>query len=138
MKCIVCSQGVLEIVNSRKHPVELRVWRRRKCGRCGQLFTTKELPDYDRALSIQSGRGKSNRKPFERTTLLAQLFAAGGHLKKQPDLLWLADTIAAKAFVKAAENNFVISRADYHLIIKTVLEAYDRLLSANFEARNPA
>lgn len=136
MKCIVCHTGNLEITNSRKHPSQLRVWRRRKCSDCGALFTTKELPDYDRAFSIQTGKRKSATTPFERTALLAQLFAAGGHIKQQQDLLYLAETIAAKAFVKAAEHDFVISSIDYRLIVLEALEAYEKLLAANFEARN--
>lgn len=136
MKCIVCRKGKLEIVNSRKHASAPQVWRRRKCNNCQVVFTTKELPDYDRAFTIQPGKRKTSRTPFEKTTLIAQLFAAGGHLKNQQDLLWLAETIASKAFVKAAENDFVISGADYHSIVVTALQAYDKLLSANFEARN--
>lgn len=137
MKCIVCHKGNLEIVNSRKHPSELRVWRRRKCSNCTVLFTTKELPDYDRAFSIQDGTRKSATTPFEKTALLAQLFAAGGHLKNQQDLLWLAETIASKAFLNAVEHGFIINSVDYRLIIVEALQAYDKLLAANFEARNP-
>lgn len=138
MRCIVCHQGNLEVTNSRKHPNELRVWRRRKCSECGILFTTKELPDYDGAFKIQIGKRGKATTPFEKTTLLAQIFAAGGHIKDQQHLLYLAETIAAKAFVKAAGSDFIISSADYHLTVVKALEAYDKLLSANFEARNPA
>lgn len=138
MRCIVCSHGNLEIVNSRKHPSELRVWRRRKCSQCDTLITTKELPDYDRTFSIQTGKRKNARLPFEKAALIAQLFAAGGHIKKQQDLLWLAETIATKAFMRAAGQRFSISSSDYRSIALGTLGAYDKLLSANFEARYPA
>lgn len=138
MKCIVCHQGNLEITNSRKHPSELRVWRRRKCSQCETLFTTKELPDYDRAFYIARGKRKKDKFPFEKTMLLAQLFAAGGHLKNQQDLLWLAETIAAQAFTEAAKRDFLLTGKEYQHIIANCLEAYDTLLAANFAARNPA
>lgn len=138
MTCIVCKIGKLEITNSRKHASELRVWRRRKCNHCGTLLTTREAPDFDRAFIIVRGKKKSDKLPFEKSRLIAQLFAAGGHIAQQEELLWLAETIAMKAFLKAAENSFSISSVHYRLLTLNVLEAYDKLLGANFEARNPA
>lgn len=138
MKCIVCKTGRLEITNSRKHNSELRVWRRRKCSGCGVLLTTREAPDFDRAFTIVHGKKKSDELPFEKSRLVGQLFTAGGHIARQEELLWLAETIAMKAFLKAAESNFSISSKEYRLLILGVLEAYDKLLGANFEARNPA
>lgn len=138
MKCNVCNSGKLEVVNSRKHPSSPSVWRRRECSNCQLIFTTKELPDYDRALKIAYGKRKKDLIAFNKIALLTKLFASGGHLQKQDDLFWLAETIASKSFKTAAANGFIISGSDYRSIVLETLQAYDMLLSANFEARNPS
>lgn len=135
MKCIVCKRGNLEVVNSRKQAKSLRVWRRRKCSACGTLLTTNEIIDYDRTFIINVKGERRNTRPFEKSALLAQLFAAGGHLRDKNVLFYVAETIALKAFLEASKHEMTISSNDYHSVALNVLGAYDKLLAANFRAR---
>ena len=47
MKCSYCRKGKTEVINSRKGKSDHEVWRRRKCPKCNEVFTTKEVFSYD-------------------------------------------------------------------------------------------
>ncbi len=149
MRCLACTTGKLEITNSRKHATEPRVWRRRACTNCGFIFTTHELPDYTGAFTVGNGKHRKDQIPFNKAELLRDLFLAGSHMPKQDALIWLADTIASKAFRAAAESIGtykksakktslpvpVIDNAAYQQLVLDTLTAYDALLAANYKAR---
>ncbi|MBL8159974.1 hypothetical protein JNJ66_05965 [Candidatus Saccharibacteria bacterium] len=135
MRCLACDNTKLETTNSRKHPRETRVWRRRHCTTCGLTFTTHELPEYSGGFVIIRGRRKRDRRPFSHAGLLRELFTAGGHVKRQDDLVWLAQTAAARAMRVAAARQFTLPADEYVAIVMATLAAYDELLAANYKAR---
>lgn len=54
MVCIYCG-GETGVVNSRKQKRSNQIWRRRKCGACGAVFTSHEVIDLSSALVVDSG-----------------------------------------------------------------------------------
>lgn len=135
MNCIACGNGKLAIINSRKHTRDVRVWRRRRCETCQLVFTTNELPEYSGAFTIITGKRKKDRAVFSKALLLRDLFLAGSHMKDQEALIWLAETCSAKAFRLSAVAEFTVPLKEYRAIVLETLEAYDKLLAANYEAR---
>lgn len=55
MVCIYCG-GETDVTNSRGQKRNNQVWRRRRCKRCGAVFTSHEAIDLSRALVVDSGR----------------------------------------------------------------------------------
>lgn len=55
MVCIYCG-GETIVANSRRQKRNNQVWRRRKCGACGAIFTSHEAIDLSSALVVDSGR----------------------------------------------------------------------------------
>jgi len=45
MFCIKCRHNRTQVINSRPHKKTASIWRRRKCPKCGETFTTTEHAD---------------------------------------------------------------------------------------------
>lgn len=78
MTCIYCGSKT-EVANSRLQKRSNTVWRRRRCRRCGAIFTTLEAPDLSSALVVQYAHGKT--APLSRDRLLVSLLNPLSHRK---------------------------------------------------------
>lgn len=58
MKCPYCHQVLTEVTNSRPTLKETQIWRRRKCLKCLEVFTTHEVVDLSHLVVIKKS-GKS-------------------------------------------------------------------------------
>jgi transcriptional repressor NrdR len=70
MKCPYCKKGDTEVANSRKGKGDTSVWRRRKCLKCKEVFTTNEVFSYDSLFVIKRNL---TRRRFVYEKLLASI-----------------------------------------------------------------
>lgn len=73
MECPYCHSLQTEVTNSRPTLKETQVWRRRKCLKCGEIFTTHEVVDLSHLVVIKkSGRSEV----FSRSKLYSGIYGA--------------------------------------------------------------
>lgn len=72
MKCIYCTHKETDVVNSREVKKGSMIWRRRACGACGRVFTTRETARGDNAFVIKRN-GARQRFMYEK--VFASIFA---------------------------------------------------------------
>ena len=73
MKCPNCGHSALYTVNSRPTAKSLKVWRRKKCAKCKEIFTTYESVDLA-YLYVVKKSGKTVR--FNRSKIYAGIYKA--------------------------------------------------------------
>lgn len=57
MECPYCHSELTDVVNSRPTRKNAQIWRRRKCTKCAEIFTTHEIVDLSHLIVIKkSGR----------------------------------------------------------------------------------
>lgn len=80
MNCIHCGTKNTQVENSRETNRGEAVWRRRRCAKCGKLFSTYERPGLD-FLVVEKRDGKRTR--YLRYKLFASIYDAimGGKRK---------------------------------------------------------
>lgn len=76
MKCPFCGEKDTRVLDSR--PSEMKIRRRRECGRCLKRFTTYEAVELP-MLTVEKKDGSI--QPFDRNKLIAGIFSA---IKKRP------------------------------------------------------
>lgn len=72
MECIYCG-GETSVTNSRGQKRNNQVWRRRKCGACGAVFTSHEAIDLSIALVVDY---EGSTKPFIADMLFTEVLLA--------------------------------------------------------------
>jgi len=132
MKCLKCHSTQLEVTNSRKK--DFQVWRRRKCKHCGFTFTTNEYVDAQKLLQLQESSRKKQLSPYNRGTLLGELYIALSH-KAEASPLTLLETVEQTLLRRSATNNFTVTHSQLHETVTEVLERYDTLAALNYAAR---
>jgi len=73
MECPYCHKILTEVTNSRPTRGKAQIWRRRKCGNCGEVFTTHEIIDLSHLVVIKKS-GKSEM--FSRIKLYSGIYGA--------------------------------------------------------------
>lgn len=73
MLCPHCLSEQVFTVNSRPTKKGMQVWRRRKCGDCGERFTTHEIADLSHVF-VEKSSGKT--EIFSRSKLFAGIYIA--------------------------------------------------------------
>ena len=91
MICIYCLNKSTTIPNSRPHKKTSQVWRRRKCGSCGRLFTTYERPSLEDVVVVD----KKERRAFSLGRLTISIHAAIGNSYTPEESFELARTVEA-------------------------------------------
>lgn len=73
MECPYCHSSQTEVTNSRPTLKETQIWRRRKCLKCQEIFTTHEVVDLSHLVVI-----KKSGKPevFNRSKLYSGIYWA--------------------------------------------------------------
>ena len=77
MVCLYC-ESQTKVGNSRPQKNANQVWRRRKCSRCGAVFTTHEAIDLSSTLLVAS---RGHTQPFLVDMLYTELLFAMSHRK---------------------------------------------------------
>lgn len=92
MQCPFCGSEQLVTSNSRATEKKLVTWRRKKCLKCQQVFTTKEKIDLSNLL-VEKKTGKRVR--YQRCKLYSGIYNSARERKKvdRGEVAELADTI---------------------------------------------
>ena len=73
MNCPYCYHSSAEVINSRITKGNAQVWRRRKCVKCGLIFTTHEIIDLSHLVVIKKS-GKT--QAFSRIKLFSGIYGS--------------------------------------------------------------
>ncbi len=94
MKCPFCRESDTEVYNTRSTRFGTQIWRRRRCQRCSESFTTYEQPDLS-FLKVKRLQGAS--AAYSRPRLFAEVYDAFLDIKEKPETIdAVIDTIEAK------------------------------------------
>ena len=132
MVCIYCGSGT-QVINSRHQKRVNQVWRRRKCIKCGAIFSTIESADTSQALSIQK---KNGLEPFSRDQLFISVYDSLRHRKTaQEDATALTATIMSTAIPLAEAGK--LDRDVLTTVAATVLDRFDKVAATHYRAFHP-
>ncbi len=94
MLCPYCRSTDTEVFNSRSTRFGTQIWRRRKCLKCKESFTTYEAPDLS-FLKVVKKSGKKER--YSRAKLYSGIYGAFLSIKaKETTVDGVTDTVEAK------------------------------------------
>ncbi len=125
MKCPFCKSIKTEVINSRKTTDEVGVWRRRKCLKCGEIYTTTEYFSHDSLFVVKRNLV---RKKFVYEKLFVSIFNAviGGKIRDQGD-----DAAKAKRLTREIIDEIMKLRSKYVSTKEIVSFAYKILEKEN-------
>ena len=134
MICVKCHQDSTSVINSRPHKKQASVWRRRRCGNCGFVFTTNEAPLANELLEVVYADGTS--APFSLPRLSINLFAFLAHHQERAadDAYWLSETIY-RSLVKRGNSGQAIPVHELLRAIHEVLNRFDALAGLQFATK---
>lgn len=132
MFCINCFHKNTAVVNSRPHKKQPLIWRRRKCSKCGTIFTTHERPSLADNKAIQLENGETDTFSLGRLTL--SIAAAFPHAQKEAryNALWLAQSVEDVLSVEYP----VVTLQDIEAVTHNVLKRYDELAALQYAAKH--
>jgi len=130
MVCIVCGLKT-SVVNSRIIRRSPKVWRRRKCNTCGNIFTTVEVPVFEQSWLIV---GNNKRiKSFSRDKLFLSLYESCKHRPKAvDDAAGLTDTVINK--LRPMVENGTVQKMHLKEIILICLNRFDKTAATHYQA----
>ena len=133
MVCIVCGSKT-SVVNSRVARRSPKVWRRRKCNSCGNIFTTDEMPVFNQAwLIIETNR---KIKSFSRDRLFLSLYESCKHRPRPvEDAAGLTDTVINK--LQPMVENGSVQKSHLKEIILICLNRFDKIAATHYQAYHP-
>jgi transcriptional regulator NrdR family protein len=130
MVCIYC-QADTQVVNSRLQKRANRVWRRRKCIRCGNVVSTLESLDYATSVSFKGSQGRL--QPFLRDKLFMSLHASLQHRKTAlEDATALTDTVLGE--LPKILRDGIIERPLLISLTTEMLERFDTPAAVHYRA----
>jgi transcriptional repressor NrdR len=120
------------VVNSRLQKRSNFIWRRRKCIKCGAIFTTVESPDYLTPWRVRSIKGKLS--PFSRDKLFLSVYNSCQHRKHATqDAALLTDGLI-KGLVSDKATDGVIEDKLIKRNVLVVLNRFDKVASTHYLA----
>jgi transcriptional regulator NrdR family protein len=132
MFCINCFNSTTAVANSRPNKKQPLVWRRRKCAKCGTIFTTYERPSLAENKPIQLRNGKE--ETFNLGKLILSISKAFTHapLEVEYNALWLAQTVEDTL----SSQREVITPDDIEATTHAVLRRFDELAAIQYAAQH--
>jgi transcriptional repressor NrdR len=128
MVCIYCG-GSTNVTNSRLNKKLNKVWRRRACEACGEIFSTYETADRAKAWRVAKDKTLSE---FDRDRLFISLYKSLGHRPSAvQDAAALADTVVM-LLTKRPEG--VISTQELSKVAYGVLTRFDKAAATHYAA----
>ncbi|HEV2412879.1 MAG TPA: ATP cone domain-containing protein [Candidatus Saccharimonadales bacterium] len=122
MICPKCLHKKTRIYNSRFTKHNNQTWRRRTCDACGYSFTTRELVEADKLLSVVTRSGE--RKPYSRSRIFLDIATACMHLQDTSECAQLlAETVEARLLKQAHDG--VVYTSEIAKVIAKALKAFD-------------
>lgn len=125
MKCPFCKSSKTDVINSRKTSDQRGVWRRRKCLKCKEIYTTTEYFSHDSLFVVKRNLV---RKKFVYEKLFVSIFNAviGGKIRDQGD-----DAARAKRLTGEIIDEIIKLRSKYVATKEIVTFAYKVLEKEN-------
>ncbi len=122
MQCWICQNPKSQVTNSRSTSKGQQVWRRRRCNKCKNEWSTYEAVDSSKSIIVKDDLGES--KPLSRDELLMMIFGALSWRKDARSISGpLTDTVLSKVL---AESTTTISESEINAIIHKVLKNFDK------------
>lgn len=122
MICPKCLHKKTKVYNSRLTRQSNQTWRRRACESCGYCFTTREIVEADKLLSVETRSGE--RKPYSRLRIFLDIANAIKHLRDAPEVAQqLSETVEARLLKEAKDG--VVPSSEIAKMIMKVLKAFD-------------
>lgn len=134
MICVKCHQASTSVANSRPHKKQASVWRRRRCERCGYVFTTLEAPLLSELLEVISPDGNST--PFSQPRLTVNLAGFLAHRQDTAanDAYWLSETIG-RTLLERGNSGQAVPMHEFTKTVHAILERFDALAGLQYAAR---
>lgn len=134
MVCYYCGSGT-GVINSRLQKRANRVWRRRKCLRCGNVVTTTEQLDYASSLSFKPSTGRL--EPFQRDILFVAVLDSLRYRKTAvTDATQLTDTILSR-LASCFDETGAVDRQKLVGLCHSVLARFDHPAGVQYAAYHP-
>jgi transcriptional repressor NrdR len=132
MFCINCFHTNTSVANSRPNKKQPQVWRRRKCPKCGAVFTTYERPSLADNTPISRPDGTTDT--FNLGKLLISISKAFTHspIDAEYNALWLAQTVEDTL----STQRKVITPEDIEATTHQVLKQFDELAAVQYAAQH--
>lgn len=107
MICLFCGSPQTSVNNSRTTKKTPRVWRRRTCKQCRNVFTTIELADLSQ---IKVSKRSGKKQSFSRPKLFISIFKSIEHLPKPAECAEaLTSTITSRVLTYSEITSEIIS-----------------------------
>jgi transcriptional repressor NrdR len=130
MVCVYCG-GNTRVTNSRHQKKNNQVWRRRRCERCGALFSTQETAVYGQSWRVRRQDGRL--EAFSELKLLLSLYKSCEHRKTAlSDAEGLTETILSK--LPALMRHGVVGSQDIAQTALIALNRFDKAASTHYQA----
>jgi transcriptional regulator NrdR family protein len=132
MVCLTCGSKT-QISNSRWQKRNNHVWRRRNCLKCGSIFTTIEVAQYEAAWAVLNKNGRP--EPFSRDKLLLSLYKSLEHRKNALlDAAGLVETIIDR--ISDQVNNAQVENSLIVRITLVALNRFDKAAAVHYRAHH--
>jgi len=129
MVCIHC-RAETQVINSRLQKKANQVWRRRKCGSCGAIFSSREVAQYELVWLVHSN-GPFN--PFKRDKLLLSIYTSCQHRPSAlADASALTETVMNKLLFTATGG--VLEAPTIAQTVQVALNRFDKAASVHYQA----
>lgn len=133
MVCVYCG-GKTSVTNSRLHKKLNRVWRRRQCATCLNVFTTHESSDERRSFMVREDHS-GKLLPFSRDKVFISLYHSCGHRKGAfEDAAALSDTVMAQLFNPSRDQHATVTKLEIKQTVLQALTHFDRAAATHYEA----
>jgi transcriptional repressor NrdR len=133
MVCVYCGSAT-HVNNSRLQKRNNQVWRRRKCEKCGQIFTTHEAADLSDLFQVE----KNNEyRPFISDILFTEVLLTLSHRK---DCYSASREVTATIIQSLTKGRVepLIKTSEISQISSDVLKRLDRRAWLRFVAEHPS
>lgn len=132
MFCVNCFHKSTTVTNSRPAKKQPSVWRRRRCPKCGTIFTTYERPSLAENKPVQLPSGGTDT--FNLGKLILSIAKAFTHEPKGAEYhaLWLAQTVEDTL----SSQRQTITPEDIEATTHDVLKKFDELAAVQYAARH--
>ncbi len=132
MFCINCFHKNTSVANSRPHKKQPTVWRRRKCSKCGEVFTTFERPSLADNKPVVLPSGETD--VFNLGKLVISINKAFTHAPEEAEYnaLWLAQTVEDTL----STQHTTITPEDIEAVTHQTLKRFDELAAVQYGARH--
>lgn len=135
MICIFCGYSRTAVTNSRPQDKQLRIWRRRKCLECQNVFTTNETVD-DSDILVKNKDDQTIA--FNAGKLAASIYASFAHDIDQGSSAsqWLAASVKYSLIASFSIKQKQIKTSDIAEATHKALTRFDNVAAVQYAARH--